>query len=73
LIAVEKLKKPDRLHSVFQLSRGCYIASLKRKQQPSRTKETANVAGIAGGNTSYNFISPLAPALLASTMTSNGR
>jgi hypothetical protein len=76
LITVEKFKKPDRFHCVFQL----FAWLLCRKL------ETQKVAiGYERGSCVirdpkhwpwldvYNFGSSLAPALVASNMSSNGR
>jgi len=76
LITVEKLKKPDRLHNVFQIFAWLLYRKLE-SQEAAIARESDS--GVTRGyrhspqQRLYNFASSLAPALLASSMSSNGR
>ena len=64
------------LTAFFNYSPGCYIASLNHKKRRSCAKVTAALPGDRRPSPRrrlYNFASSLAPDLLASSMSSNGR
>jgi hypothetical protein len=76
LIAVEELEKPDRFHSVFQLFPWLLYrklesqeAAIVRESDSSVTRDSRH----SPRQRLYKFASSLAPALLASTMSWNGR
>jgi hypothetical protein len=76
LITVEKFIKPDRLHSVFQLFAWLFYRKLE-SQEAAIARESGKalpeIAGVRRGRHLYNFASSRAAALLASSMSSNGR
>jgi hypothetical protein len=76
LITVEEFKKPDRFHSVFQLF--AWLVHRKHESQEAAIVRESDSSVTRDRRHSlrprlYNFTSSLAPALLASTMSSNGR
>jgi hypothetical protein len=76
LITVEKFKKPDRFHRVFQLL--AWLLGRKLETQKLAIGYETDSCVIRNPKhwpwlDVYNFASSLAPALLASNMSSNGR
>jgi hypothetical protein len=75
LITVEEFKKPDRFHRVFQLFAWLLYRKLESQEAANAHESDNSVRGRRRSQRQrlYNFASSLAPALLASTMSSNGR
>ena len=76
LITVEEFKKPDRFHSVFQLFAWLLYRKLESQEAAIARESDSSVTRDRRHSPRqrlYNFASSLAPALLASTMSSNGR
>jgi hypothetical protein len=76
LITVEEFKKPDRFHSVFQLFAWLLYRKLESQEAAIVRESDTSVTRdrrCSPRQRLYNFASSLAPALLASTMSWNGR
>lgn len=76
LITVEKFKEPERFHSVFQLFARLLYRKLESQEAAIVREVTAVLVVIEAGSPQerfYNFALSVAPALLASSRSSNGR